>query len=130
MIPDPETGVAARADTSASRLARRIGRRIREARLHLGLSRNSFGEKIGVSGQQVHKYETGRDCVPLHRLLVIAAFCGVAPQMLWSDGAADSASRGVHDMSTLQLVRAFKRIGDARIRKKVLELVKQMARDK
>jgi transcriptional regulator with XRE-family HTH domain len=115
---------------SASRLAQQVGRRIKEARLEQGLSRRDFGAKLGISPQQIHKYETGKDAVPLYRLLTLASICGVSPQALW--GQSDSAqvspvALGAPDANILQLVRAYRRIGDAKVRKRLLQLVKQMA---
>jgi transcriptional regulator with XRE-family HTH domain len=115
---------------SPSQLAQKVGRRIKEARLELGLSRRDFGTKLGVSGQQIEKYESGKDAVPLHRLLTLASICGVPPQAFWCYGeAATPQTFNAPDISTLQLVRAFRRIGDATIRKRLLQLIKQMAGD-
>src|ERR1035438_10874589 len=83
---------------SAPQLALKVGRRIKEVRLERGLSRRDFGAKLGVSGQQIEKYENGKDAVPLHRLLTLASICGVSPQVLWShaDNAADTrAARAI-----------------------------------
>lgn len=115
---------------NASLLAQEVGRRMREARLQRGLSRRDFGAKLGVSPQQIYKYESGRDAVPLHRLLTLAAIVGVSPHALW--GQADTpgvahAWLGAADISTIELVRAYTRISDAKVRKSLLQLVKQMA---
>ena len=115
---------------NASLFAQEVGRRIREARLLSGLSRCDFGAKLGVSGQQINKYEIGQDAIPLHRLLALATLCGVSPQTFWSPTDAPAVSPGIvgaADVSTLQLVRAYKRISDAELRKRLLLLVKQMA---
>jgi transcriptional regulator with XRE-family HTH domain len=96
------------------------------------LTRRDFGAKLGVSYQQIHKYETGKDAVPLHRLINIAAMCGVPPQAFWgqADISPESANMvGATDVSTLQLCRAYRRIGDANVRRRLLQLVKQMAGD-
>jgi transcriptional regulator with XRE-family HTH domain len=117
---------------SASRLAQEIGRRIKDARLERGLSRRDFGAKLGVSGQQIHKYESGKDAVPLHRLIAIAAMCGVPSQGFWCQADISAESAGIPratDVSTLTLVRAYRRIGDAKVRRRLLQLVKQMAGD-
>jgi transcriptional regulator with XRE-family HTH domain len=117
-------------DNRASLLAREVGLRMREARLQRGLSRRAFGAKLGVSAQQIHKYEIGRDTVPLHRLLVLAKMCGVSPETFWSRAEATEVLAGINaetNTSVLQLVHAYRRIGNARVRKQLLQLVKQMA---
>jgi len=120
-------------DQSASHLAQKVGRRIKDVRLERGLSRRDFGAKLGVSGQQIEKYENGKDTVPLHRLLKLALICGVSPQTFWSHGDMSALGPGVigaaEDISTLQLVRAYRRIADAKVRQRLLQLVKQMAGD-
>ena len=115
---------------NASLLAKKVGRKMKEARLQSGLSRRDFGAKLGVSGQQIHKYEIGKDTVPLHRLLTLAEICGVPPQVFWSSTEVSSDLMGPADIGTLQLVRAYKRITDANVRKRLLQLVKQMAGDR
>ena len=118
-------------DYSAPQLALKVGRRIKEVRLERGLSRRDFGAKLGVSGQQIEKYENGKDAVPLHRLLTLASICGVSPQVFWShaDTAADTSGVvGCADSSsTLQLIRAYRRISDTKVGRRLLQLVKQMA---
>jgi transcriptional regulator with XRE-family HTH domain len=118
---------------NASLLARDVGRRIKEARLQVGLSRRDFAARLGVSAQQIHKYEIGQDAVPLHRLLIAAKLFGVPPETFWSEGAMaviPSDVTGRADISTLQLVRAYRRIGDVKVRRRLLQLVKQMADNK
>jgi transcriptional regulator with XRE-family HTH domain len=120
-------------DHNASHLAQKVGRRIKDVRLERGLSRRDFGAKLGVSGQQIEKYENGKDTVPLHRLLKLASICGISPQTFWSHGDISalgaSVIRSAEDISTLQLVRAYRRIADAKVRRRLLQLVKQMAGD-
>jgi transcriptional regulator with XRE-family HTH domain len=116
-------------DHNASQLAQKVGRRIKDVRLERGLSRRDFGAKLGVSGQQIEKYENGKDTVPLHRLLKLASICGVPPQAFWSHGDISVLTTGAADTSALQLVRAYRRIADAKVRRRLLQLVKQMAGD-
>jgi transcriptional regulator with XRE-family HTH domain len=117
---------------SAARLAQEIGRRIRAARLQRGLTHRDLGIRLGVAYQQIHKYEIGRDTIPLHRLLELASIWGIPPQAFWdqADAAAGTTDIfAVADLSTLQLVRAYQRIGEAKVRRRLLQLVKQMAGD-
>src|SRR5579871_3205947 len=83
-----EPGDPAETDYGAADLARTVGQRIKAVRMLSGLNRNQFGAKIGVCGQQIQKYETGKDTVPLHRLLRLAALCGAPLQSFWSANEA------------------------------------------
>jgi transcriptional regulator with XRE-family HTH domain len=119
-----------KSDVEAARLAKEIGRKIRAARRQRGLSGSDLAMSLGVAYQQIHKYEIGKDTMPLHRLLKLASIWGVSPQAFWDQ--ADTAVGttdifGDADISTLQLVRAYQRIGDAKLRRRLLQLVKQMS---
>jgi transcriptional regulator with XRE-family HTH domain len=110
-------------------LAQKVGRQIKEERLNHGLSRHELGVKIGVSGQQIDKYESGRDTIPLHRLFTLSRLFNRTPESFWtgvtSHASADADSE-VADNSTIQLVRAYKRIGDAKLRRQLLRLMKHL----
>ena len=54
-----------------------IGRRIRLRRRIMGLNQTELARRIGVTFQQVHKYETGQSAVTASRLYAIAAALGV-----------------------------------------------------
>ena len=113
-----------------ARFVRLVGRRIKEHRLYLGMSRRQLGGRLGVSGQQIEKYENGKDSVPLHRLVILARLCNRSPESFWTDGESgtqDAAGHDTADTMTLELVRAYKRVGDAKQRRRLLQLVKQMA---
>jgi transcriptional regulator with XRE-family HTH domain len=117
---------------SASTLDHEVGRRIRQARVQMGVTQSDLGAKLGVSGQQIQKYESGRDAVPLHRLLKLASICGVPPQAFLGHEYSPADARdisGEADIGIIQLVRAYRRIGNANVRKRLLQLVKQMAGD-
>lgn len=68
-----------------------IGAAMRAARLSSGLSQERLGQAVGVTFQQVQKYENGRNRVSASRLLAIARLLGVAPASLLPDGGADAA---------------------------------------
>ena len=55
-----------------------IGRRIRARRRILGMNQSDLARRIGVTFQQVHKYETGQSAVTAARLFAIASTLGVA----------------------------------------------------
>jgi transcriptional regulator with XRE-family HTH domain len=112
---------------SESQLAAEVGQRIREVRIEKGLSLKEFGKKLGVSGQQIQKYETGGNVVPLHRLLMIASLCSLSPESFWNFAGPTAEIPDGADLGLLQLVRAYKRIGNPRMKQKVLQLVREIA---
>lgn len=63
---------------------RRIGQHLRQIRQFRGLSQHDLGRAIGVSYQQIQKYEKGRSRIPASRLYALACCLGVAPGAFFS----------------------------------------------
>lgn len=59
-----------------------VGRRIKMAREHAKVSQKALGDHLGVSFQQVQKYENGNDRIPVDRLKDAAELLGVTPHYL------------------------------------------------
>src|SRR6476469_10015741 len=117
-----------------------VGAQVRLRRIMLGLSQEKVGLALGVTFQQVQKYEKGANRIGASRLQAISKLLD-APPSFFFDGAPtavglptgfeDSPRPYVPDMVTtaegLQLNRAFARIGDPKIRRRLVELVAQIA---
>lgn len=145
----------ARADISASDRESRpspidihVGSRIRLRRTLLGMSQERLGEALGLTFQQVQKYERGVNRVGASRLfdlsrvldVPISFFFDDMPDSVTSAFATHPARRGaglaelsdsvaddtMSRRETLELVRAYYRITDPAIRKRVFELIKSM----
>jgi transcriptional regulator with XRE-family HTH domain len=118
-----------------------VGSRIRLRRNMLGMSQEKLGESLGITFQQIQKYEKGTNRVGASRLQAISEVLGVPVSFLFEDapshdgtlrGLAEDASANLAlDFATssegLQLNRAFAKIGDAKVRRKIIELVKALA---
>ena len=83
-----------------------IGSRIRTRRLELKLSQEKMAEGLGVTFQQVQKYERGSNRVPASRLPEIAGILGVSIQYFFEDFEATSAPNGDGGVIAEQLTRA------------------------
>jgi transcriptional regulator with XRE-family HTH domain len=103
-----------------------IGKRIATLRTARGMSQTALGAKLGVSFQQVQKYETGRNRVSAGRVQEIAAMFGVAVHELYAAPPAESHAAAMEDPEIVQLVGAFGSLG-AQQRGIVLALVRGMA---
>jgi transcriptional regulator with XRE-family HTH domain len=114
-----------------------VGSRVRMRRVLIGMSQEKLGEALGLTFQQVQKYEKGTNRIGASRLQQIATILGV-PVSFFFEGApgendakaglADSASSAyvVDFLSTtegLQLNKSFVKIRDPRIRRRVVDLV-------
>lgn len=110
-----------------------VGRNIRIQRLAKGLSQTELAQKLGVTFQQVQKYEKGVNRIGCGRLFQIARILGVHVMDFFdgSDAGKATASRNVRDLisepQAFHLVEAFSEIGDRKLRRSVVELVKKIA---
>ena len=119
-----------------------VGSRVRMRRMLLGFSQEKLGEALGVTFQLVQKYEKGVNRIGASRLQDIAKILE-APPSFFFEGApaagaeapggfaeADSASYVVDFLSTvegLQLNKAFATIKDAKVRRRLVDLVVAIA---
>lgn len=121
-----------------------VGSRIRLRRMMLNMSQEKLGEQLGITFQQVQKYEKGTNRVGASRLQAIATILEVPVAFFFEDapsvppiaeeGFSDAgATNYVMDfLSTnegLQLNRAFIKIKDPKLRKSVVDLVRSMSGD-
>lgn len=141
-----------------------VGRRIRLRRTLLGMSQEKLGEALGITFQQVQKYERGANRVGASRLYDLASALDVPISFFFDDMPAPGQTSGPQPpptfhgglsqnrkpfetpfqtgtasvfsdqeaslfsrKETIELIRAYYRIPDAVVRKRVLELVRSMA---
>ncbi|MDB5454879.1 MAG: Cro/Cl family transcriptional regulator [Caulobacter sp.] len=116
-----------------------VGARIRMRRKILGVSQERLAEDLGLTFQQVQKYERGANRVSASKLYEIARslqtsvayfFDGLADPAE-GDGVADNREQFVHDFlmtpEGLELAALFPKINRPRVRRRVLDLVRAMA---
>ena len=117
-----------------------VGSRIRLRRNMLGLSQERLGESLGITFQQIQKYEKGTNRIGASRLQHIAQVLEVPVSFFFEDAPGSSTETGfaesrpaafVTDFLTstegLQLNKAFVRIKDAKVRRRIVELVRAVA---
>ena len=113
-------------------LDRLIGRNIRFFRIEGGFSQTELAVRIGVTFQQLQKYENAANRVPAGRLIHIARILHVPVPILWSEhpkaAASEPASRlpGVPE-ARRRLTRAASRIADPELLKRLTDLVEAIA---
>jgi transcriptional regulator with XRE-family HTH domain len=122
-----------------------VGGRVRLRRMLMGMSQEKLGECLGLTFQQVQKYEKGANRIGASRLFELARILGVSVQYFFEElpDGEDGVFNGVrHDAEPgeddylveflnsregIELNRAFLKIEDARARRAVLELVRSLA---
>jgi len=109
-----------------------VGQRIRARRMAKGISQTELGRILGVTFQQVQKYEKGVNRVGAGRLVRVAEALEVPVSFFF--GATDSGSQdtrailGFLDSSySLRLLRAFSRIPQNEVQRAVVDLVERIA---
>ena len=119
-----------------------VGNRVRIRRMLIGMSQEKLGDMLGLTFQQVQKYEKGVNRIGAGRLYEISRILGV-PIDFFYDGmaAAQDAGGFAESRSTppvmefvssgegLQLSLAFMKIKDPKVRKRMLDLVKSLAEE-
>jgi transcriptional regulator with XRE-family HTH domain len=117
---------------SASRVDKLVGRNIRVHRLVRGLTQEGLGGKLGVTFQQIQKYEKGTNRVGSGRLYQIAALLEVPVTAFFEGGDTQASVRTASpfdllaDPVSLRMVQAFSEIPDQKTRRAVLALVESM----
>ena len=121
-----------------------VGSRVRLRRNMLGMSQEKLGENLGITFQQIQKYEKGTNRVGASRLQAIASILSVPVAFFFEDapGQEPVAGRGFAEDASmafavefcgspegLQLNRAFVKIADAKVRRRIIDLVKSLSTD-
>jgi len=110
------------------RIDAHVGERIRLRRTEAGLTQEQLAAALGISYQQVQKYETGANRVSAGRMLEIAHKLGIDVGDLFKglqDGSAGPPlEHGGHQRAAIELVRTFSRIKDPEVRAAISGLVK------
>ena len=118
-----------------------VGSRVRLRRMMLSMSQEKLGEHLGITFQQIQKYEKGTNRIGASRLQHIATVLEVPVSFFFEDapgtpeeaaGMGESKSENfvidfLSSSEGLQLNRAFVQIKDAKVRRKIVELVKEIA---
>jgi transcriptional regulator with XRE-family HTH domain len=143
-----EQAVGADRESRPSPIDVHVGARIRLRRTLLGMSQERLGEALGLTFQQVQKYERGVNRVGASRLFDLSRVLDVPISFFFDDmpeslagsfggqagrrsGTFTDSQEGFGDdtlnrRETLELVRAYYRITDPAIRKRVFDLIKSM----
>ncbi|MFM7778466.1 MAG: helix-turn-helix domain-containing protein [Alphaproteobacteria bacterium] len=144
-----ELGAKGEREHRASPIDAHVGSRVRLRRTLLGMSQEKLGEALGLTFQQVQKYERGVNRIGASRLFDLARVLDVPIGFFFDDlppemggnvavrsrpalyGCAEAQDRfeddNMNKRETLELVRAYYRITDPAIRKRVFDLIKSLA---
>ncbi len=123
-----------------------VGKRLRLRRTMMGLSQEAVAKAVGITFQQVQKYEKGSNAMNANRLYEFGRFMNV-PVAYFFEGLEQMGGQGeaqgfaenenekfdhgrVSDRESLEMMKAFKRIKEQVIRKRLADLVRAVADNK
>lgn len=121
-----------------------VGGRVRLRRMLIGMSQEKLGELLGLTFQQIQKYEKGANRIGASRLYQISRILGVPVQFFFEDldndieappesmsepDAAPFVMDFVSSAEGLSLNRSFTKIEDPRVRKRIVDLIKSLGED-
>jgi len=120
-----------------------VGSRVRLRRMMLGMSQEKLGEHLGITFQQIQKYEKGTNRIGASRLQAIARVLSVPVSFFFEDAPGNAPAGGeqgfdgeasvvvefLGSAEGLRLNKAFIRIADTKQRRKIVELVNAIAGD-
>ena len=119
-----------------------VGSRVRMRRMMLSMSQEKLGNSLGLTFQQVQKYEKGTNRIGASRLQQISQILEVPVSFFFegaptvavgrADGLTEAPSPAyvsefLATADGLALTKAFMRIGDAKLRRRIVDLVEQIA---
>jgi transcriptional regulator with XRE-family HTH domain len=115
-----------------------VGQRLRKRRVMLGMAQTELAKHLGITFQQIQKYETGKNRIGASRLYEISLMLEVPvtfffqemPKSYNKNGMSDVAEQEeygeneVMNRETLDLVKSYHKILDPTLRKKMLDTIK------
>ncbi len=128
----------------ANPIDKHVGERVRMRRMLLGMSQERLGEQLGLTFQQVQKYEKGVNRIGASRLFDLAQVLSVPIQYFYENmsaavsgiavapGLADNAGEPyvadfLSSRDNVELHKAFARITDPRVRRSIVDMVRSIA---
>lgn len=128
-------------ERTANAVDKRIGQRVRTRRLEISMSQERLAELLGVTFQQVQKYEKGVNRIAASRLFDIAAALDMPVARFFEGLTGGRAAAGVAEHKEAyagdvlatpegaQLIALFASIDSPRVRRRVVELVRALAEE-
>ncbi len=124
-----------------------VGSRVRYRRMIIGMSQEKLGEKMNLTFQQIQKYEKGTNRIGASRLFQLSKILDVPVGYFFEDAFANSAPSNqlqglrepeqeavlldfLNSREGLDLNRAFAKIHDPKVRRRVIDLVRALSEEK
>ncbi|NTG05330.1 helix-turn-helix domain-containing protein [Rhizobium rhizogenes] len=116
---------------------KQVGARIREARMMRGVTQVDLSARIGVTFQQLQKYEKGANRVSASKLVAISDALQVDTSYFFQDTKREATKEAIEELTSEQvrtftkqgrdLIDAFHKINNSNVRRRIVSLVQQVA---
>lgn len=117
-----------------------VGARVRMRRLLVGMSQEKLGTSLGITFQQIQKYEKGTNRIGASRLQQISEVLGVPVAYFFEDAQGEAIPAGFGEQHQsdyvadflataegLQLTKSFMKVKDPKVRRRIVDLVASIA---
>jgi len=105
-----------------------VGVHLRNRRIELSFSQQGLGDALGLSFQQIQKYESGANRIAASRLFDISQTLGVTPNYFFGlEGEASDLTE--HDRERLELLRDYNGIPSDPLRAKIRGIVREIRKE-
>lgn len=114
---------------AAQTVDKHVGERVRDRRLERGVTQQELAAAMGISYQQVQKYENGANRISCGRLALLAEALGVEPGFFFEGRPSQRATIELGGVSeeTVQIARDLGSLADPRVRKSLRSLVRALS---
>jgi len=147
-VADRDDEVVEKGSRRANPLDLHVGSRVRLQRMLLGMSQEKLGEQLGLTFQQIQKYEKGINRIGASRLYELAKVLGVSVQFFYEDAPGTTPDNKIQTTSAgglgerqadryvvdflssregIELNKAFVKITDPKVRRSIVDLVRSLA---
>ncbi len=109
-----------------------VGKKIRQARLVRGLTQSAVARQLGLSFQQLQKYETGYNRVSASKLFELSQLLGVSPSYFFEglvsgEGEQEPGPAALMDDQTAKAVQALASIRDEKVKSHLRSMIHEIA---
>jgi transcriptional regulator with XRE-family HTH domain len=125
---------------SPNPIDKHVGSRVRMRRMMINMSQEKLGERLGITFQQIQKYEKGTNRIGASRLQQIAVVLGVPVSFFFEGVPTSDTGNGLRDAPSpaylsdflatsdgLSLTKAFMKVRDTKVRRRIVDLVEAIA---
>lgn len=106
-----------------------VGRRVKEIRTVRGFTQSNVAEQLGISFQQLQKYETGANRVSASRMFELSKLLGVSPSFFFEGLEGESyESMPAMDMETARIASVLSNITNEKLKRRIHTLISEIAR--